>query len=394
MKPVVFAFLLAALALLCACTAPTPQPEVTAEPVVTPAEPEVQAPAPAEKPEPEQVPEPEPPQWPDTPTESADATGVTVNAQALTVYQQEGQLLLKLDEFARAVGGTILQKRPVEDTVSCVFTAPETKMTFTTADAIYDGSAWYVPQEQLLQSLWLREFQDPERNHVYYTTDRPGSVTPEGYRVPVLMYHAVSDDTWGMSSLFVSPGEMEAQLQYLQDEGFTTLWFEDLPNVAQYEKPILLTFDDGYDDNYTELLPLLEKYQAKATVFVIAERMGTEHKMTEEQVKAMHDSGLVSIQSHTMTHPYLSTLSPEDQEYQMARSQLKLARLTGKVPRTICYPGGWYNQDTMDIAAKYYDFGLIMEGFGYTTGQDPYQVSRYFISRGLDMGSFKYFTEH
>ena len=91
---------------------------------------------------------------------------------------------------------------------------------------------------------------------------------------------------------------MEEQLRYLVDNGYEPIWFSDLAELEQYEKPVILTFDDGYDDNYTELLPLLRKYNVKATVFMIADAMGMQHKMTEEQVREMADSGLVSIQSH------------------------------------------------------------------------------------------------
>ena len=74
------------------------------------------------------------------------------------------------------------------------------------------------------------------------------------------MYHAVGDDCWGEEHLFVRPAELEQQLQYLSENG--------------YEKPVILTFDDGYDDNYTLLLPLLQKYHMKATIFMIAGDIG------------------------------------------------------------------------------------------------------------------------
>ena len=76
-----------------------------------------------------------------------------------------------------------------------------------------------------------------------------------GVRVPVLMYHAVGDDCWGEESLFVKPEELEKQLQYLSENGYETIFFEDLSHIEQYEKPVLLTFDDGYDDNAETLLP-------------------------------------------------------------------------------------------------------------------------------------------
>ena len=58
-----------------------------------------------------------------------------------------------------------------------------------------------------------------------------------GVRVPVLMYHAVGDDCWGEESLFVKPEELEKQLQYLSENGYETIFFEDLSHIEQYEKP-------------------------------------------------------------------------------------------------------------------------------------------------------------
>ena len=105
-----------------------------------------------------------------------------------------------------------------------------------------------------------------------------------GVRVPVLMYHAVGDDCWGEESLFVKPEELEKQLQYLSENGYETIFFEDLSHIEQYEKPVLLTFDDGYDDNAETLLPLLQKYGMKATIFLIAGDVGKPHKLTRAQL--------------------------------------------------------------------------------------------------------------
>ena len=136
------------------------------------------------------------------------------------------------------------------------------------------------------------------RDRTSLSDARCGALSIEqSVNVPVLMYHAVSDNMWGIDELFVSPSSMEEQLRYLVDNGYEPIWFSDLAELEQYEKPVILTFDDGYDDNYTELLPLLQKYNVKATVFMIADAMGMQHKMTEEQVREMADSGLVSIRA-------------------------------------------------------------------------------------------------
>ena len=216
---------------------------------------------------------------------------------------------------------------------------------------------------------------------------------PEGWNVPVLMYHAVGDEIWGYSDLFVSAASMEEQLQYLQENGYEAIWFSDLAHIEDYEKPVILTFDDGYDDNYTVLYPLLEKYQTKATIFVIGNAMGSTHKMTQEQVYEMAASGLVSIQSHTYTHGNLSAMDEAALRQEMERSNAALAAATGQIPYVLCYPEGKYSYLTMDVAKDYYTFALRMDGWTYQTGMDPYQVPRSFVSRRITLPDFLWFID-
>ncbi|MDO5548571.1 MAG: polysaccharide deacetylase family protein [Eubacteriales bacterium] len=213
---------------------------------------------------------------------------------------------------------------------------------------------------------------------------------PQGYNVPILMYHAISDDCWGYSELFVSPSTMEEQLNYLTENGYTTITFEDLYRIDEIEKPVMLTFDDGYDDNYENLYPLLQKYNCKATIFVIAGAIGSTetHKMTEEQVRELSESGLVSIQSHTNTHPYLDEISAKEQKREMRLSSRTLLACTGKQPFVLCYPSGRYDENTLELGPKYYRFGLKMTGGMYNTSDDPFQISRYYIARNTDLNTF------
>lgn len=212
-----------------------------------------------------------------------------------------------------------------------------------------------------------------------------------GRQVPVLMYHAVGDDCWGEEHLFVRPAELEQQLQYLSENGYETIFFEDLAHLERYEKPVILTFDDGYDDNYTVLYPLLEKYQTKATIFVIGNAMGSTHKMTQEQVYEMAASGLVSIQSHTYTHGNLSAMDEPALRQEMELSNAALAAATGQIPYVLCYPEGKYSHLAMDVAKDYYTFALRMDGWTYQTGMDPYQVPRSFVSRRITLPDYLWF---
>ena len=223
----------------------------------------------------------------------------------------------------------------------------------------------------------------------YLALEKHPTLPQDGHAVPVLMYHAVSNDCWGEADLFVMPEELDAQLNYLTQEGYDPIWFEDLSHLEDYDKPVLLTFDDGYDDNYTELLPLVQKYGVKVTVFVIGKDMnGMQHKMTAEQVRQMAETGLVSIQSHTYTHHDLSAMGEEETRMELEYSRDAIAAVTGEVPYVLCYPEGRHSALTVQLAKDYYTYGICMTGDLYHTGDDPFEVSRYYISRYTDLGSF------
>jgi peptidoglycan/xylan/chitin deacetylase (PgdA/CDA1 family) len=343
-------------------------------------------------------------------------TAITIDGTLLQGCYVSGDVrLLQLDEYAalRGMSLSTVSGRTAAlpaadpavqaDLFSCQLLSNETTVVFSNGSdrmlrgdsvtqlscrPVYDGTCWYVPVQDFLLAEGYTEFDDTEENHRYYTTLPDVQAIPDGYNVPVLMYHAVSDNCWGIEELFVSPSELEAQLKYLTENGYTPIWFEDLPNVANYEKPVILTFDDGYDDNYTELFPLLQKYNVKATIFCIGNAFSTPHKMSAAQIRTLSDSGLVSIQSHAMTHADLDKLDGESVEYELSQSQLELLRVTGRQPFVLCYPTGYFSEVSLALTEKYYSFGLIMGGGMYTTGMNRYLVPRFYISRYTGIGSF------
>ena len=206
--------------------------------------------------------------------------------------------------------------------------------------------------------------------------------------MPIWMYHEVGDNLWGIESLFVSPSSMREQLQYLQDNGYDTIFFSDLTHLEDYDKPVILTFDDGYLGTYTELFPLLKEFGMKATVFVITASIGSEYDITAEQAKEMSDSGLVEIESHTVNHNELAQLGSEEQESELRQSQLDIARITGKIPYVLSYPNGSHNDTTIELAKKYYDFAIIANGGKWITDSRYYTIPRLYAARSTTMDTF------
>ena len=375
MKRMVLLLLLSAVLLLSACGKPPMAYTPDGDPVVladqmtsqeAATEPEMEVlPEPESEPipDPEPMPEPEPEPLPEP--EMLPAEPVTVDGQPVESGLLEGTVYVRLSEAEEALGQTLQPTDTVE----------------------VQGAVW-LPLAQLTAPE-LGYFYDAEQSHHYYTTGAADFEVPAGYEVPVLMYHAVSDDMWGIQELFVSPAEMEKQLAYLQENGFTTIHFSDLARIDQIEKPVLLTFDDGYLDNYTELFPLLQQYEAKATIFAITKSIGVnDHYFTWEQAREMADSGLVEIHSHTVSHPNLDELTAEAQRQELEQSKLDILRNLGRESYVLCYPTGRYNGDTLEIIGDYYNFGLKMNGNAYITDERVYEINRWYVSRWTALGTF------
>jgi peptidoglycan/xylan/chitin deacetylase (PgdA/CDA1 family) len=266
--------------------------------------------------------------------------------------------------------------------------AEEVDPSVDSKDALHTKEGDFLPLEQCIPEGY-HLFEDSENNRTYYTAYPLAEEIPEGYEVPTLMYHAVADECWSsITQLFVKPAELEKQIQWLLENGYTPIHFEDLGKVDSIEKPILLTFDDGYLDNYTNLFPILKKYNVKATIFMIMGSVGGWNYLTADQIKEMDASGLVSFQSHTMTHEFLSTRTEEQLQTELYQSKLKLARLTGKESFVLCYPTGKYSQKSLEATAEHYQFGLLMSGRTYKTGTNPLKITRKYIARSTTLQEF------
>lgn len=306
------------------------------------------------------------------------------------LYFNLGSTLVDVEKFSGAGDNgfefTVFGKHVIFSGGSCSVQIDETSINLSNP-VCNDGGVWYAPTE-LLTVVGFTELVDPDLDQIYYTRIVPNDTLSEGHRVPVLMYHAVSDKIWGIPELFISPSTLDAQIQALIENGYTAITFEDLDRIDEIEKPVMLTFDDGYDDNYTELFPILKKYNVKATVFVIVNDLGKNHKLTKEQVKEMSDSGLVSIQSHTMSHNYLDGMSESSLIREHYNSMIELARITGKQPFVMCYPTGKSSGYSRNITAQYYEYGLCMSGPCWVTGEAPYRIYRYYIPRNTSLSTF------
>ncbi len=121
--------------------------------------------------------------------------------------------------------------------------------------------------------------------------------------VPILMYHNVTEDSAQVNSLTITADKFEADLRWLSDNGYETVLPRELAEgTALPEKPVIITFDDGYKSNYLLVFPLLKKYNLKGEISVIVSNIDDpayEGFMDWDMLREMNASGLVEIGSHS-----------------------------------------------------------------------------------------------
>ncbi len=173
--------------------------------------------------------------------------------------------------------------------------------------------------------------------------------------VPVLNYHQINNEDH--NALTLSATEFEAQISYLYKEGYTPISPDQLADYLQYKKalpskPILITLDDGYADNYRVAYPILQKYHFMATIFLITDFVGNYEKyLTWDQIKEMSANG-ISFEGHTLSHISLPTASNEEVRNELVKSKEALEWRLGKKVEYLAYPGGEYDQRIIQLTKE------------------------------------------
>ncbi len=208
--------------------------------------------------------------------------------------------------------------------------------------------------------------------------------------IPILVYHLVSDNIFSKNTdLFVKPKEFERQIKWISENGFTTIFANELFVGKNYSKPIVLTFDDGYIDNYEIVFQLAKKYNVKFTIFIITDALNTRNNLTSAQVLEMYNSGLVSIQSHTKSHSDLQKLDSSQLEAELKQSREVLFKLLGKNPTVISYPFGSINYRVIEAVEKYYLYGYSTSNGNLSNGCNKFMIKRFGVSRGTTLDNIK-----
>ena len=250
-----------------------------------------------------------------------------------------------------------------------------------------------------------------EQNVAYQavTPRTPAALTPQpvtqalipvgrtAIRVPILMYHYIRvnpdpGDKMGFG-LSVTPADFNAQLDWLQANGYHAVDFNDLR--AYYAgsrplpaKPVILTFDDGYRDLYTDAYPALLKRNMKGVAYLVSGFLGAPNNVTRDQVREMDLNG-IQIGAHTYSHIDLTKASDAEVHKQLFDSKADLEQLVGHPVLDFCYPAGQFNAKVAAAVqgAGYADATTTQDGTIHTFG-DRFTWSRVRISGGETLARF------
>jgi len=180
---------------------------------------------------------------------------------------------------------------------------------------------------------------------------------PSKKGVAILMYHKIGQppENSKLSNLWVTPDKFDRQMRYLKEHNIPVISFGEYYQMLQTktvpDKAVILTFDDGYEDNYTEAFPVLKKYGLRACFFIVSDTIGIINKwhnpatephqkmLSLDQIKEMRQTGM-EFGSHTLSHLNLNDLNIDDASIQITKSKVVLEQAFGNKVDIFAYPYG------------------------------------------------------
>ncbi|MFX0200260.1 MAG: polysaccharide deacetylase family protein [Candidatus Hodarchaeota archaeon] len=217
-------------------------------------------------------------------------------------------------------------------------------------------------------------------------------------KLPILMYHEVSDEPEKNKVIrntnpaySLSVAQFSEQMEYLYENGYKTLSLNELIDYpsSNREKNVVITFDDGWENNYTNAFPILMKWGLTATIFVITDCIGQPRYVNWNQLEDMNKKR-ISIQSHTSSHRPLSILETDEIMCELEGSKKSIEEHLGNRVDFLSLPHGMINQKVIDLAQAVGYKAILTSEPGYSHSyNNPAILRRINISDRYEIGSFE-----
>ena len=228
-----------------------------------------------------------------------------------------------------------------------------------------------------------------------------------GTLIPILAYHGVEQTqpeiedlcfagrTYKLNSLRVKVDSFRKQMRYLSRKGYHTVRLDDVFRARQLggslsEKSVALTFDDGFNDLHLPAGAILKEYGFTATIFLVVERIsekGGNGFLTWQQVRDMQQAGF-TFGAHTLTHPFLTSLSEEEAFNEIFESKRIIEERTQKSVNFFCYPFGDFNSQVVEFTKKCGFKGAVVTPTNPYVKESAFTMKRVGINRGNSMTTF------
>ncbi len=180
-----------------------------------------------------------------------------------------------------------------------------------------------------------------------------------GRDATILSYHSIGEEIPEHKTPYISEEAFKKQMDFLNRYHYRVISLADLVELLVNKekipaKTVVITFDDGYRNNYTKAFPILKQYRFPATIFVIVDYLGRKDFMTAQMLEEMSDSGLVTIGAHTMGHAYLPKIKRDEGRlrYEIFGSKEALEKILGKPVEAFCYPIGGYTPHIEELVRE------------------------------------------
>ena len=221
-------------------------------------------------------------------------------------------------------------------------------------------------------------------------------ISSKARRVPILTYHQITPAPHPRYAKYaITPRDFDIQLQWIADNGFAPIRLEDLFGTAPRDlpaKPIVLTFDDGFEDCLEHAVPLLQQHRFTATFFLVAglvggtsqwlvQERGLEYRLMDWPSARMLLKAGFECGAHGMNHRRLATLSAEECFHELGDARARLEDNLNSAVRHLSYPYGSFNERVRDVAATcgYLSACTVETGIA-TTADDLLMLKRLHVT--------------
>ncbi len=212
--------------------------------------------------------------------------------------------------------------------------------------------------------------------------------------IPVLLYHHVSEDKRDLPRLTVTPAEFERQLALLKHAGFQTISPQQLlaymrqEPVVLPEKPVLITLDDGYEDNYVNAFPILKQFDFSAVIFMVGVNIDREERLSGRQIGEMSAAG-ISFGGHSVTHRDMTVLTGPELVRETKDIKKLLKKAAAKDVDVFSYPYGSYDLAAWEAvaAAGYQAAFTVLPGLNKPGRDNVYLLRRIPIYDNTDFNA-------